>query len=106
MTTEDDKQLRQLLRSSQQLPEPDWNLFARTSKRWSRVRQAPIEIQQVKKETAVPIKKKDVKKSNDTSFLKSIRKVMKEKTAFKKDITKTERRVARMREGNDKEKAK
>ena len=35
MTTEDDKQLRQVLRKAHQLPEPTWNLIARATKRWS-----------------------------------------------------------------------
>ena len=33
---EDMAQLRQVVRKAHQLPEPDWNLFARTTKRWSR----------------------------------------------------------------------
>ena len=36
--TEDDTQLRQVLRMAHQLPEPDWNLFARTTQRWSKFR--------------------------------------------------------------------
>jgi hypothetical protein len=39
MSTEDEKQLRQVLRMAHQLPEPDWNLLARTSKRFSRAGQ-------------------------------------------------------------------
>ena len=44
MTTEDDARLRQLMRMSHELPEPSWNLFARTTKKWSKMRQAPITI--------------------------------------------------------------
>ena len=37
MGPDEEKRLRQLLSMKQQLPEPDWNLFARTSKRFSRL---------------------------------------------------------------------
>lgn len=36
MGPDEEKQLRQVLRMAHQLPEPDWNLFARTTKRFSR----------------------------------------------------------------------
>ena len=36
MGPDEEKKLRQLLLQKRQLPEPDWNLFARTTKRFSR----------------------------------------------------------------------
>jgi len=36
---EDDTQLRHLVRKAHQLPEPTWNLFARTTKQFSRAGQ-------------------------------------------------------------------
>lgn len=36
MGPDEEKRLRQLMRKSQQLPEPTWNLLARTTKRFSR----------------------------------------------------------------------
>jgi len=62
MTTEDDKKLRQLLRMSQELPEPDWNLLARVSKKWSKFRPEfhKIESQQKMSEKKAS-KKKDGK---------------------------------------------
>ena len=54
-------QLRQVMRKAHQLPEPDWNLFARTTRKWSRLRPEfhRIETQQKMQ------KKKDKKKKND-----------------------------------------
>ena len=40
MSTEEDARLRQVLRMARQLPDPDWNLFRRTTKKWSRL--APL----------------------------------------------------------------
>lgn len=40
MGPDEEKQLQQLLFKKRQLPEPSWNLFKRTSKRFSRALQS------------------------------------------------------------------
>lgn len=58
MSPDEEKQLRQLLRKSHQLPEPTWNLIARTTKRFSRL--AEIDRKQiVKKDITKPDGKAD-----------------------------------------------
>ena len=47
MGPDEDKQLRQLLRKSQQIPEPYWNLFARATKRFSRLRAQQIQFTKI-----------------------------------------------------------
>lgn len=51
MSTEDDKALRQAVRKAIQLPEPTWNLLARTTKRWSRA-DTVLKTPEMKKSTA------------------------------------------------------
>ena len=41
MSPEQEAQLRHLIRKSQQMPEPSWNLFQRTTKRFSRATRIP-----------------------------------------------------------------
>lgn len=49
MSPEQEAQLRQLLRMSHKLPEPSWNLFNRTSRRFSRFAETePKRITKVK----------------------------------------------------------
>lgn len=57
MNSEQDAQLRYLIRKSFQLPQPDWDLFARTSRRWSRA-------ESLLRGTKTPIKK-EMKKQDD-----------------------------------------
>lgn len=58
MGPDEEKQLRQLLSKKQQLPEPTWNLLARTTKRFSRL--AEIDRKRiVKKDTTKPDGKAD-----------------------------------------------
>ena len=64
MGPDEEKKVRQLLRLSHQLPEPEWNLLARTTKRWSRARPEFHYIETQQKETAKLLrrqKKKDDK---------------------------------------------
>lgn len=51
MDPDTEKMLRQLLRKSHQLPEPNWNLLARTTTRFSRAGQVlqGIDIERSKK---------------------------------------------------------
>lgn len=67
MGPDEEKQLRQLLRKSQQLPEPSWNLFARATKRFSRA------IQLEEKTKAIPDGKvtKDRKKRQTRQKMES-----------------------------------
>ncbi len=60
---EDEKQLRQLLRKARQLPEPDWNLFSRTTKRWSKLRPARLALETQQRE--MKPKRKPIKKVDD-----------------------------------------
>jgi hypothetical protein len=53
MSPEEKAQLRQLMRKSTQLPEPSWNLFARTTRRFSRAK------------PPVPQKEKPIVKKDD-----------------------------------------
>ena len=59
MATEDEKQLRQLLRKAHQLPQPKWDLFARTSTRFSKFA-PPVKqrIRPVKRDETPPSGKK------------------------------------------------
>ena len=71
MGPDEDKKLRQLLRMSKQLPEPDWNLFARTTKRFSSAapsrmgieRQAREEIQKESSAKKAEVRRQDAKKA-------------------------------------------
>ena len=63
MSPDEDKKLRQLLRMSHQLPEPDWNLFNRTTKRWSRLRPEFHKMETQQKETEKLLRKQ--KKKDD-----------------------------------------
>jgi hypothetical protein len=62
---EDEKQLRQVLRMAHQLPEPDWNLFARVSKKYSKLRP---EFHSLKtQQSLLQPKRKYEKKENETA---------------------------------------
>ena len=106
MTTENDKQLRQLLRKSKQLPEPDWNLIARATKKWSSARAAmprtenPSVLTEVKKEQD---KKPDKKQDKEAKLLaQKNKKAAKEIKDFKKDIQRQEKRVAMLKRPSEK----
>ena len=68
--TEEEKQLRQLIRQSHQLPEPDWNLFARATKRFSRLRAQQIPFKRIETQAAEQRKKENkrkyIRKQNET----------------------------------------
>ena len=49
MSTEDDARLRQLMRMSHELPEPDWNLFKRATKRFSKFKPAPVSMSETQR---------------------------------------------------------
>lgn len=60
---EDEKQLRQVVRMAHQLPQPDWDLFARTTKKWSK---AGKELKGIDFQAMVGKKKrKNIKKKKD-----------------------------------------
>ena len=65
MTTEDDARLRQLMRMSHELPEPSWNLFARTTKRFSRAKAPTVPITEAQRryerKLKTVLKKEDAK---------------------------------------------
>lgn len=64
MSTEDDARVRQVLRMAQQLPEPDWNLFARATKKFSRAGQ-PLKGRSHQKRVGKPMRKYQSKKKED-----------------------------------------
>ena len=55
MGPDEEKRLRQLLFKKRQLPEPDWNLFNRATKQFSRARQPTVVIEEPPKPVDVPL---------------------------------------------------
>jgi len=117
MGPDEDKKLRQLLLMKRKLPEPAWNLFARTTKRFSALRepqtrfetQASQAVQQQKeiestqqKQDAVQRKaaekaEKAAEKEKLDIFAKSILRRAKAKKEFKTDINKENTRLNKLR---------
>lgn len=117
MTTEDDKQLRQVLRMMNKLPDPDWNLFARTTKRWSSSRPAMptiksmaqskqnLELQRQKQVEKDEYAKKKIEakdkvkaeKEKQQIISQSIHQYKREKKAFEKDLNRMNTRLDRLK---------
>ena len=58
MGPDDEKRLRQLLFKKRQLPQPEWDLLSRVSKRWGRM--APIQPEPIPEPIPTPSKPKAV----------------------------------------------
>ena len=118
MSPEQEAQLRQLLRTSHKLPEPSWNLFNRTSRRFSQLAermptiqsQAATGMREQKREETIKQKQQEEKEKQEKQqqkqeekekqkiFLESYKKFDKEKKSFKRDIDKETKKLSKLKQ--------
>jgi len=109
MSPDEEKRIRQLLLMKRKLPQPDWDLFARTSRRWSVLRdptqsiesQARIEqgkeiVRQRELTRDASLKAKAIVQ-DEKETQKKQQKLVKERLAFRKDIENENKKLNKLK---------